>query len=71
MIKHSKEQVKKLFKLLSYSDKYMISIQFWPELTAVYISKDDVDISDYGGDFDFAIDSAIAFLERINKKNHP
>jgi hypothetical protein len=58
-----------LCNLLEYRDRYQISIQFWPEQTAVYIMKDDVDLSDYGGDFDFAVGSALAYLERINKKS--
>lgn len=57
----------KLGALLTYSDRYQINIQFWPDQTAVFISKDDVDLKDYGGDFDFAVDSAIEYLNRINK----
>lgn len=59
-------QVVKLHSLIKYSDKYQINIQFWPEQTAVYISKDDVDLKDFGGSFDFAIDSSLQYLERIN-----
>lgn len=57
----------KLGKLLKYSDRYEISIQFWPDQTAVFIEKDGVELESYGGDFDFAIDSSIAYLRRINK----
>lgn len=56
-----------LEKLIKFSDRYEINIQFWPDQTAVYISKDDVELQSYGGDFDFAIDSALAYLRRINK----
>jgi hypothetical protein len=54
-----------LKKLLAFSDRYEISIQFWPEIIAVYIAKDGVDLADYGGDFDFAIGKSIEYLERI------
>lgn len=54
-----------LSRLLMFSSKYELSIQFWPEQTAVYISKDGVDLQDYGGDFKFAVGRAIEYLERI------
>ena len=54
-----------LRRLLAYSDKYEISIQFWPEQIAVYIAKDGVDLQDYGGDFDFAIGRSIEYLDRV------
>lgn len=56
-----------LHKLLSYSDRYDISIQFWVEQTVVYISKGGVDLKDYGGSFRFAIKSSLDYLRRINK----
>lgn len=62
------EKMGKLEKLLKYSNKYEINIQFWPNQTAVFIAKDGVDLQDYGGDFDFAIDSATEYLDRITKK---
>ena len=57
--------LEQLRRLLPYSDKYEISIQFWPEQIAVYIAKDGVDLQDYGGDFDFAIGRAIEYLDRV------
>lgn len=63
----TEEQIELLVSLLQYRDRYQINIQFWPDQTAVYIEKDDVDLIDYGGDFDFAIGSALSYLERINK----
>ena len=54
-----------LSRLLAYSDKYEISIQFWPKQIAVYIAKDGVDLQDYGGDFDFAIGRSIEYLDRV------
>ena len=59
----------RLAKLLSFSDTYEITIQFWPEQIAVYISKNGVELKDFGGDFDFAIDKAIEYLVRITQRN--
>lgn len=64
----SDNQLVKLGKLLNYSNIYELSIQFWPDQTVIYISKDDVELQSYGGDFDFAIDSSLEYLNRINKK---
>jgi hypothetical protein len=58
-----------LKKLLAFSDKYEISIQFWPEQIAVYIAKDGVDLTDFGGDFYFAVGKSIEYLVRINSNN--
>lgn len=63
----NEQQSQLLRNLLEYSNRYEISIQFWPSQTAVYISKDGIDLIDYGGDFDFAVGSSLAYLERINK----
>ena len=57
--------LERLSRLLAYSDKYEISIQFWPKQIAVYIAKDGVDLQDYGGDFDFAIGRSIEYLDRV------
>jgi len=54
-----------LKKLLKFSDRYEISIQFWPKQITVYIAKDGVDLTDFGGDFDFAIGESIEYLNRI------
>ena len=54
-----------LANLLKYSNKYEISIQFWPDQIAVYIAKDGVDLKDFGGDFEFAIGCSVAYLNRI------
>lgn len=62
-------QLVKLGQLLRYTDIYEINIQFWPEQTAVFIEKDGIELQDYGGDFDFAIDRAIEYLDKINKNN--
>ena len=61
--------LKKLSRLLMYSDRYEINIQFWPDQIAVYIAKDDVDLTDFGGGFDFAVNKAIEYLDRINRKH--
>lgn len=58
-----------LKRLLKYSDRYEISIQFWPGQVAVFIAKDGVDLNSWG-DYSGAksIKSAIEYLDRINKK---
>ena len=58
----------KLAALIRYSDRYEITIQFLPEQTAVYIAKDSVDLTSFGGNSDFAISRAIEYLEKINPK---
>jgi len=55
-----------LAKLLKYSDRYEISIQFWPEQIAVFIAKDGVELKDFGGTEMFSINKAIGYLDRIN-----
>jgi len=67
-MEYNDKQLNLLKRLLSYSDKYEISIQFWPNITTVFISKDGIDLKDYGGDFEFAIESSIKYLDRINNK---
>jgi hypothetical protein len=59
--------LRKLKRLLMFSNRYEISIQFWPDQTAVYIAKDGVDLQSYGGSFNFAIGRSIEYLTRINK----
>lgn len=59
----------KLRELLMFSDRYEISIQFWPDQIAVYIMKDFVDLADFGGSFDFAIEKSISYLRKINPTN--
>ena len=68
MRNYTNSQKKKLFELLSYSDRYDISIQHWPQQTAVYIARDDIELQDYGGDFDFAISKSLEYLNRINRR---
>jgi chaperonin cofactor prefoldin len=61
-----KVPIEKLVELIEFSNKYEISIQFWPKQTAVYIAKDGVELKDFGGSSDFAIDQALDYLNRIN-----
>ena len=58
----------KLNKLLAYSDRYQINIQFWPNQTSVFVMKHLVDLHSSGGDFDDAVDSALAYLKRVNRE---
>lgn len=60
-------QLNRLGRLLKYSSRYEISIQFWPDQTAVYIAKNDVDLVSYGGNFDHGIGASLQYLDRINK----
>ena len=60
-------KISALNHLLKYSDRYQISIQFWPDYNTVYIMKDDVDLNSWGGDGDFAIIEAGKYLDRLNK----
>jgi hypothetical protein len=62
----STSQLTQLRILLSYSSKYEITVQFWPEQTTVDIAKDGIDLESFGGDFDFAIGKSIEYLDRIN-----
>lgn len=62
-----KYDMRLLSELLKFSDTYDISIQFWVDQTAVYISKGGVDLQDYGGSYNHAITSATDYLKRINK----
>lgn len=56
-----------LAKLLTFSDRYEITLQLWPGQTSVTILKDGVELQDYGGDFEFAVTRSIDYLKRINK----
>jgi len=57
-----------LEKLIKYSDRYQISIQFWPEQTAVFIMKDDVDLESFGAyDLEEVVKAALDYLDRINR----
>ena len=68
MRKLTNSQLTKLDNLLQYTDVYEISIQFWPNQTAVFIEKDGVELQDYGGSFDHAIDSSLGYIKRITKQ---
>lgn len=58
----------KLKRLLKYSDRYEISIQFWPGQIAVFLAKDGVDLNSWGcTDGEYSIQAAIEYLDRINK----
>jgi hypothetical protein len=59
----------KLAALIRYSDRYEISIQFWPTQTTVFINKDGVELASFGGDLpNFAVNTAIAYLDSITRK---
>ena len=70
MTKLTFEEHAQLHKLLKYSDRYEINLQFWPQQTAVFIAKDGIDLNNWGGEFNHSIGSALSYLQRINKKNY-
>lgn len=59
---------RKLEKMLAYCGKYQVSIQFWGDgNTNVYIEKDDVDLTDFGGYNPLeAIEKTLEYLNKIN-----
>lgn len=57
-----------LSHLLEYYGRYEISIQFWPDQTAVYIAKEGVDLKHFGGDRNDTIKRSLDYLNRINGK---
>jgi hypothetical protein len=59
---------KELVQLLSYRNRYDISIQFWNNnYCAVFIEKNDVELQNYGGNDEFAIGESLKYLNRINR----
>lgn len=67
----TKEQLKMLSSLIGYQNIYEISIQFWPEGVTVYIAKDGIDLTSFGGDFDFSIGKSLRYIEGLVKKQKP
>jgi len=55
-----------LRELLSFSNIYEISIQFWPDNISVYIAKDGVDLVDFCGmDFKDTVTLSTDYIKRI------
>lgn len=58
-----------LLRLIDYSEKYEINVQFWPEYKTIYVAKDGIDLYSYGGDdLKLVLSHILAYLDRINKK---
>lgn len=55
-----------LKSLLEFSDRYEINIQFWPDQVAVYINKDHVELTSFGGSFISTVRQSTDYLKRIN-----
>lgn len=57
-----------LRRMLQYAGKYQISVQFWGEgNTNVYIEKDGVSLTDFGGlEPGEAVSKTVEYLDRIN-----
>lgn len=63
------QEIQLLKRVVSYSDRYQISIQFWPDQCAVYIMKDDVDLNSFGSSqIETTLKMALDYLDRINRK---
>lgn len=62
-------QTNRLLRLIRYQDRYEINIQFWPGQISVFVEKDGVNLNSWGGDFNHAINSALNYLDRINKNS--
>lgn len=67
-MKYTPKQMQLLERLLRYSERYQISIQFWPTQVAVYIMKDEVDLTSFGGTFDEAIQMALDYFKKLKVK---
>jgi hypothetical protein len=65
----TEKQIKLLRKVVKYSERYEISVQFWPEQNAIFIAKDDVDLNSFGSsDLTETLQMGVDYLDRINKK---
>jgi len=59
-----------LSKVIKYSEKYEINIQFWPDQKSVFVSKDGIELNSWGAsELEFPLKSAIEYLDRINHKS--
>lgn len=56
-----------LTKIMRYSKKYEINVQFWPKQWAVYISKDGVELNSFGGDPEPTLRQGVDYLDRITR----
>jgi hypothetical protein len=56
-----------LTRIMRYSNKYEISVQFWPEQWTIFIAKDGVDLQSYGGEPENTLKRGIEYLDRINR----
>lgn len=73
--KYGDFDLEKVHAVLAYADKYDISIHLLNEVS-VTVMRDNVELCDYGGTFDFAFDSTLEWLEKVNANesqttNHP
>lgn len=57
--------------LIEYSKVYELNFQMWPNNNSIYISKDGVDLTSYGGydEVGEVMIETIKYLDRIN--NYP
>ena len=59
-----------LKKIIRYSKKYEISIQFWPFQWAIFIQKDGVELTSFGGEPEETLQRGLDYLNRINRANN-
>ena len=60
---------KLLTKIMRYSKKYEISVQFWPDQWAIFIAKDGVDLTSFGGEPENTLKRGLEYLDRITKSS--
>lgn len=58
-----------LTRIIRYSNRYEINVQFWPDQWAIYISKDDVELTSFGGNPEETLRCGVEYLDRINRIN--
>lgn len=64
------ENIKLWLRLLKYSERYQINFQMWPDQYTIYIEKDHVELSSFGGGaVTETMEMTLEFLDRINRKS--
>jgi hypothetical protein len=56
-----------LTKIMRYSKKYEISVQFWPDQWAIFINKDGIELTSFGGEPENTLRRGVEYLDRINR----
>lgn len=70
LTKKQELNILKLMKsIIRYSNKYEISIQYWPDQWAIFIAKDGIDLTSFGGEPEDTLERGLEYLNRITKNN--